>query len=146
MLWWPWQTLLTIPLLNVQINWILNLWFSLIKVFLFLFSIVRDRERTKMERDILADVNHPFIVKLHYGLYIDVKENIVDNLMFCYIIWIIICEVYANKISVMLVKKVGFNFGFHFKWLYCRYMVEILPVWRKTLSNQSINQSNGYCM
>ena len=99
-----------------------------------------------MERDILADVNHPFIVKLHYGLYIDVKENIVDNLMFCYIIWIIICEVYANKISVMLVKKVGFNFGFHFKWLYCRYMVEILPVWRKTLSNQSINQSNDYCM
>lgn len=31
--------------------------------------IVRDRERTKMERDILADVNHPFIVKLHYGEY-----------------------------------------------------------------------------
>ena len=23
--------------------------------------------RTKMERDILADVDHPFIVKLHYG-------------------------------------------------------------------------------
>ena len=29
---------------------------------------VRDRQRTKMERDILADVNHPFIVKLHYGM------------------------------------------------------------------------------
>lgn len=28
---------------------------------------VRDRVRTKMERDILADVNHPFVVKLHYG-------------------------------------------------------------------------------
>lgn len=28
---------------------------------------VRDRQRTKMERDILADVNHPFIVQLHYG-------------------------------------------------------------------------------
>ncbi|KAG9333557.1 hypothetical protein JZ751_011394, partial [Albula glossodonta] len=27
---------------------------------------VRDRVRTKMERDILADVNHPFVVKLHY--------------------------------------------------------------------------------
>ena len=28
---------------------------------------VRDRVRTKIERDILADVNHPFVVKLHYG-------------------------------------------------------------------------------
>ena len=28
---------------------------------------VRDRQRTKMERDILADVNHPFIVRLSYG-------------------------------------------------------------------------------
>lgn len=28
---------------------------------------VRDRMRTKMERDILVEVNHPFIVKLHYG-------------------------------------------------------------------------------
>lgn len=30
---------------------------------------VRDRVRTKMERDILVEVNHPFIVKLHYGWY-----------------------------------------------------------------------------
>lgn len=29
--------------------------------------LVRDRVRTKMERDILVEVNHPFIVKLHYG-------------------------------------------------------------------------------
>ncbi|XP_018327500.1 ribosomal protein S6 kinase 2 beta isoform X2 [Agrilus planipennis] len=28
---------------------------------------VRDRYRTKMERNILADVGHPFIVKLHYA-------------------------------------------------------------------------------
>ncbi|XP_016415742.1 ribosomal protein S6 kinase alpha-6-like [Sinocyclocheilus rhinocerous] len=28
---------------------------------------VRDRVRTKMERDILVEVNHPFIVRLHYG-------------------------------------------------------------------------------
>lgn len=33
------------------------------------FFIVRDRVRSKMERDILAEVNHPFIVKLHYGKY-----------------------------------------------------------------------------
>ncbi|NXW09965.1 KS6A3 kinase, partial [Fregetta grallaria] len=31
---------------------------------------VRDRVRTKMERDILVEVNHPFIVKLHYALQI----------------------------------------------------------------------------
>lgn len=28
---------------------------------------VRDRVRTKMERDILAEIDHNFIVKLHYG-------------------------------------------------------------------------------
>jgi p90 ribosomal S6 kinase len=28
---------------------------------------VRDRQRTKMERDILAQISHPFIVKCHYG-------------------------------------------------------------------------------
>ncbi|UJR21274.1 hypothetical protein I4U23_024367 [Adineta vaga] len=28
---------------------------------------VRDRQRTKMERDILAQITHPFIVKLHYA-------------------------------------------------------------------------------
>lgn len=39
------------------------------------YLIVRDRERTKMERDILADVNHPFIVKLHYGEY-DIEFNV----------------------------------------------------------------------
>lgn len=34
----------------------------------FIYFSVRDRQRTKLERDILADVNHPFIVKLHYGI------------------------------------------------------------------------------
>lgn len=28
---------------------------------------VRDRERTKMERNILVEMGHPFIVKLHYA-------------------------------------------------------------------------------
>ncbi|CAF1384525.1 unnamed protein product [Rotaria sordida] len=28
---------------------------------------VRDRQRTKMERDILAQISHPFVVKLHYA-------------------------------------------------------------------------------
>ena len=31
------------------------------------YHIVRDRQRTKMERDILVLVAHPFIVNLHYG-------------------------------------------------------------------------------
>ncbi|XP_020838863.1 ribosomal protein S6 kinase alpha-1 isoform X2 [Phascolarctos cinereus] len=34
---------------------------------------VRDRVRTKVERDILADVNHPFVVKLHYAFQTEGK-------------------------------------------------------------------------
>uniref|UniRef100_A0A8B9XC51 non-specific serine/threonine protein kinase n=1 Tax=Bos mutus grunniens TaxID=30521 RepID=A0A8B9XC51_BOSMU len=34
---------------------------------------VRDRIRTKMERDILVEVNHPFIVKLHYAFQTEGK-------------------------------------------------------------------------
>lgn len=41
------------------------------KLFLLLSPnvAVRDRLRTKMERNILAEVNHPFVVKLHYGVH-----------------------------------------------------------------------------
>ena len=38
-----------------------------------LFFSVRDRIRTKMERNILADVEHPFIVKLHYAFQTEGK-------------------------------------------------------------------------
>ena len=31
---------------------------------------VRDRVRTKLERNILADVNHPFIVRLQYAFQV----------------------------------------------------------------------------
>lgn len=34
---------------------------------------VRDRYRTKMERNILVDVEHPFIVKLHYAFQTEGK-------------------------------------------------------------------------
>lgn len=34
---------------------------------------VRDRVRTKMERDILAEVDHPFIVRLHYAFQTEGK-------------------------------------------------------------------------
>ncbi|UYV81796.1 RPS6KA2 [Cordylochernes scorpioides] len=34
---------------------------------------VRDRMRTKMERDILAEVSHPFVVKLHYAFQTEGK-------------------------------------------------------------------------
>uniref|UniRef100_A0A7N4P0V1 non-specific serine/threonine protein kinase n=1 Tax=Sarcophilus harrisii TaxID=9305 RepID=A0A7N4P0V1_SARHA len=40
---------------------------------LFTSLTVRDRVRTKMERDILADVNHPFVVKLHYAFQTEGK-------------------------------------------------------------------------
>ncbi|CAH2221643.1 ribosomal S6 kinase alpha-1 isoform X1 [Pelobates cultripes] len=35
--------------------------------------LLRDRVRTKMERDILADVHHPFVVKLHYAFQTEGK-------------------------------------------------------------------------
>lgn len=34
---------------------------------------IRDRVRTKMERDILADVRHPFVVRLHYAFQTEGK-------------------------------------------------------------------------
>uniref|UniRef100_A0A7N9CB87 Ribosomal protein S6 kinase A6 n=1 Tax=Macaca fascicularis TaxID=9541 RepID=A0A7N9CB87_MACFA len=34
---------------------------------------LKDRVRTKMERDILVEVNHPFIVKLHYAFQTEGK-------------------------------------------------------------------------
>ena len=34
---------------------------------------VRDRVRTKLERNILADVNHPFIVKLQYAFQVSIN-------------------------------------------------------------------------
>ena len=47
-------------------------YFGVLYLVIYVFSTVcvfpvRDRVRTKMERDILVEVNHPFIVKLHYG-------------------------------------------------------------------------------
>ncbi|CAF1038971.1 unnamed protein product [Didymodactylos carnosus] len=38
---------------------------------------VRDRQRTKMERDILAQIHHPFIVKLHYAFQTEGKVYLV---------------------------------------------------------------------
>ena len=35
---------------------------------------IRDRIRTKMERNILADVEHPFIVKLHYAFQVNMDH------------------------------------------------------------------------
>lgn len=40
---------------------------------------VRDRVRTKMERDILVEVNHPFIVKLHYGQSVDDFHAVINH-------------------------------------------------------------------
>ncbi|KAG8143150.1 hypothetical protein E2320_000415 [Naja naja] len=38
---------------------------------------VRDRLRTKLERDILVEVNHPFIVKLHYAFQTEGKVYLI---------------------------------------------------------------------
>ena len=38
---------------------------------------IRDRERTKLERNILADVRHPFIVELYYAMQTDGKLYLV---------------------------------------------------------------------
>ncbi len=42
-----------------------------------MLCIVRDRQRTKMERDILAQISHPFIVKLHYAFQTEGKVYLV---------------------------------------------------------------------
>lgn len=45
--------------------------------FSFFDFLVRDRQRTKMERDILAQISHPFIVKLHYAFQTEGKVYLV---------------------------------------------------------------------
>ena len=42
-------------------------WYHVRDLCVFFVSAVRDRLRTKMERDILAEMRHPFIVTLEYG-------------------------------------------------------------------------------
>lgn len=44
---------------------------------MFVLFLVRDRQRTKMERDILAQISHPFIVKLHYAFQTQGKVYLV---------------------------------------------------------------------
>ena len=41
--------------------------------FKMFYFVVRDRVRTKMERNILADVEHPFVVRLHYAFQTEGK-------------------------------------------------------------------------
>ena len=45
----------------------------ILNVFLPCLLPVRDRIRTKMERNILAEVEHAFIVKLHYAFQTEGK-------------------------------------------------------------------------
>jgi len=40
---------------------------------IFVILVVRDRMRTKTERNILVDVQHPFIVRLHYAFQTEGK-------------------------------------------------------------------------
>lgn len=54
--------------LNVHICYVFNS-----QIFYYIFYSVRDRVRTKMERNILVDVEHPFIVRLHYAFQTEGK-------------------------------------------------------------------------
>ena len=49
----------------------------------------RDRIRTKKERDILAEVNNPFVVKLHYGNLLTASGSLTCR----------ICDLFACSIS-----------------------------------------------
>uniref|UniRef100_A0A8C9VYK5 non-specific serine/threonine protein kinase n=1 Tax=Scleropages formosus TaxID=113540 RepID=A0A8C9VYK5_SCLFO len=58
---------------------------------------VRDRLRTKMERDILVEVNHPFIVKLHYAFQTEGK------------LYLILEFLRGGDLFTRLSKEVGVN-------------------------------------
>ena len=69
-------------------KWLLLMtkWLCSVNVTINFYSIcmcrlVRDRERTKMERNILADVNHPFIVRLNYGTFIGFVTSICSRIV-----------------------------------------------------------------
>lgn len=47
--------------------------FKISSVYKIVILLVRDRIRTKMERNILVDVRHPFIVRLHYAFQTEGK-------------------------------------------------------------------------
>uniref|UniRef100_A0A669BIL6 Ribosomal protein S6 kinase n=1 Tax=Oreochromis niloticus TaxID=8128 RepID=A0A669BIL6_ORENI len=63
---------------------------------------VRDRVRSKMERDILAEVNHPFIVKLHYAFQTEGK------------LYLILDFLRGGDLFTRLSKEVGFLISFPF--------------------------------
>lgn len=60
------------------------------------FFVVRDRIRTKMERNILADVEHPFIVRLHYAFQTEGK------------LYLILDFLRGGDLFTRLSKEVGF--------------------------------------
>ena len=63
---------------------IANLFYFVLRKILnnyFFIFLVRDRVRTKMERNILADVRHPFVVKLHYAFQTEGKLYLILNFL-----------------------------------------------------------------
>lgn len=59
--------------INYTTKSIMCLFCLLFTYFFICFLLVRDRVRTKMERNILVDVEHPFIVRLHYAFQTEGK-------------------------------------------------------------------------
>lgn len=67
-----------------------------------LFVLVRDRVRTKMERNILVDVRHPFIVRLHYAFQTEGKLYLIlDFLRGGDLFTRLSKEVIYNKFNIM---------------------------------------------
>ena len=69
-----------------------------ILIFNTYFFVVRDRIRTKMERNILADVEHPFIVRLHYAFQTEGK------------LYLILDFLRGGDLFTRLSKEVGFYY------------------------------------
>uniref|UniRef100_H3A9Q1 non-specific serine/threonine protein kinase n=1 Tax=Latimeria chalumnae TaxID=7897 RepID=H3A9Q1_LATCH len=67
---------------------------------------VRDRVRTKMERDILVEVNHPFIVKLHYAFQTEGK------------LYLILDFLRGGDLFTRLSKEIKFFSNEVKRWLY----------------------------
>ncbi|CAN7984175.1 unnamed protein product, partial [Ixodes pacificus] len=80
---------------------------------------VRDRLRTKMERDILADVRHPFVVKLHYAFQTEGK------------LYLILDFLKGGDLFTRLSKEVGIAFDKFFDVSPISVLLEMKVGWHK---------------
>uniref|UniRef100_A0A8C3Y268 non-specific serine/threonine protein kinase n=1 Tax=Catharus ustulatus TaxID=91951 RepID=A0A8C3Y268_CATUS len=79
---------------------------------------VRDRLRTKIERDILADVNHPFVVKLHYAFQTEGK------------LYLILDFLRGGDLFTRLSKEVGM--------LWWAAEAQLIPAWPAEVTDPAV--------